>query len=307
MEKRILGKTGLSVSRLAYGGMELGPISEGTAVTLLNAALDAGINYFDTSPEYANSEYFIGKAISHRRDEFILATKCCDNMRGNGPAYTFDRQTVLENIDESLRLLKTDHIDILQIHGVLPEFLPGGEKGEVMETMRELKKAGKVLHLGLTIRNSGPHDYAYPALHGYRNILTFAAWEDIEVIQLVYGAMTRLSENVIDKAHEDYGTGIIARGVLKRYDNFYDARWADSKLDELLEEGETRNDFLIRYVLTHPSITAGVTGTRGTIHLAENVRAAERGPLSPEVYAEAKRRLARVGCIPGPTEMAAPC
>ena len=154
MEKRILGKTGLSVSCLAYGGMELGPISEATATKLLNTALDLGINYFDTSPEYAKSEYFIGKAISHRRDEFILATKCCDNMRGNGPAYTFDRQTVLENIDESLRLLKTDHIDILQIHGAIPSLVPDGEYGEVMETMRELKKAGKVLHLGLTIRNS---------------------------------------------------------------------------------------------------------------------------------------------------------
>lgn len=131
---------------------------------------------------------------------------------------------------------------------------------------------------------------------------TFAAWKDIEVIQLVYGAMTRLSENMIAKAHEENGTGIIARGVLKRYDAFYDARWEDSHLDELLEEGETRNDFLIRYVLTHPAITAGVTGTRGTIHLAENVRAAERGPLSPEIYAEAKRRLTYVGCIPAPIE-----
>ena len=119
MEKKPLGKTGLSVTRLAYGGMELGPVSEATAVTLLNRVLDEGINYIDTSPEYANSEYFIGKAISHRRDEYILATKCCDNMRGNGPMYTFDQKTVLENVEESLRLLKTDYIDILQIHGVL--------------------------------------------------------------------------------------------------------------------------------------------------------------------------------------------
>ena len=71
------------------------------------------------------------------------------------------------------------------------------------------------------------------------------------------------------------------------------------------KEGETRNDFLIRYVLTHPGITAGATGTRSTEHLAQNVRAAERGPLSDEVYAEAKRRLAYVGCIPGPTEIGA--
>ena len=96
-----------------------------------------------------------------------------------------------------------------------------------------------------------------------------------------------------------YGTGIIARGLLKRYDATYDARWEASGLSELLEEGETRNDFLIRYVLTHPAITAGVCGTRGTEHLMENIRAASRGPLSEEVYAEAKRRLNYVGCVAG--------
>ncbi len=303
MEKKPLGKTGLSVTRLAYGGMELGPVSEATAVTLLNRVLDEGINYIDTSPEYANSEYFIGKAISHRRDEYILATKCCDNMRGNGPMYTFDQKTVLENVEESLRLLKTDYIDILQIHGVLPDFLEGGENGEVMETLRELKKSGKILHIGLTIRNSNPTDYAYPALHGYRNLQTFAAWRDVEVIQVVYGCMTRLSENVIQKAYDDYGTGIVARGLLKRYDATYDARWEASGLQELLEEGETRNDFLIRYTLTHPAITAGVCGTRGTEHLVQNVRAALRGPLSADVYEEAKRRLNYVGAVAGDVDI----
>jgi len=303
MEKKILGKTGLAVTRLAYGGMELSPVSEANAVKLLNTVLDQGINYIDTSPEYGNSEYFIGKAISHRRDEFILATKCCDNMRGNGPVYTFDRQTVLENIEESLRVMKTDYIDILQIHGVLPEFLKGGEDGEVMETLRELKASGKIRHIGLTIRNSGPGDYAYPATHGYRNLQTFASWKDIEVIQVVYGCMTRLSEKVIQAAHDAYGTGIVARGLIKRYDSTYDTRWADAKLDELLEEGETRNDFLIRYTITHPAITAGVCGTRGTEHLIQNVRAASRGPLSDEIYAEAKRRLNGVGIVAGDTDI----
>lgn len=303
MEKKLLGKTGLSMTRLAYGAMELGHVSESAAAALLNRVLDEGINYIDTSPEYANSEHFIGKAISHRRDEYILATKCCDNMRGNGPLYTFDRRTVLENVEESLRLLKTDHIDILQIHGVLPEFLTNGEDGEVMQTLRELKKAGKILHIGLTIRNSNPADYAYPALHGYRNLQTFASWRDIEVIQVVYGCMTRLSENVIQKAYEDYGTGIIARGLLKRYDGTYDARWEASGLQELLEEGETRNDFLIRYTLTHPAVTAGVCGTRGTEHLLQNIRAASRGPLSAEVYSEAKRRLNYVGVFAGETDI----
>lgn len=172
-----------------------------------------------------------------------------------------------------------------------------------METLRELKKSGKILHIGLTIRNSNPTDYAYPALHGYRNLQTFAAWRDVEVIQVVYGCMTRLSENVIQKAYDDYGTGIVARGLLKRYDATYDARWEASGLQDILEEGETRNDFLIRYTLTHPAITAGVCGTRGTEHLVQNVRAALRGPLSADVYEEAKRRLNYVGAVAGDVDI----
>ena len=110
---------------------------------LLNTALDHGVNYIDTSPEYPMAEYFIGKAIANRRDEYILATKCGDNMTGVGETYIFDRKTIISNMDESLRLMKTDHVDILQLHGVIPELLGGGAFGEAMEAMRELKKPVK--------------------------------------------------------------------------------------------------------------------------------------------------------------------
>ena len=209
MDQKLLGKTGLNITALGFGGMELGKLDTKSAAKLLNAALDCGINYIDTSPEYAMSEYYIGQSIAHRRDEFVLATKCGDNMSGVGPLYTFDRETILSNLDESLRMMKTDHIDVFQLHGVTPELLAGGRMGEAMEAMRDAKKSGKALHLGLTVCNRAPGHYGYPAGYGYNSILRFAAWEEIEVIQLVYGGLTRLSENVIQKAYDEYGTGVV--------------------------------------------------------------------------------------------------
>jgi aryl-alcohol dehydrogenase-like predicted oxidoreductase len=302
MEKRKLGKTGKDISALSFGCMEMQHLDKQHAGKLLNKALDLGINYFDTSPEYANSEYFIGESIANRRDEFTLATKCCDNMTGIGELFVFDRKTCLSNLEESLRRLKTDHIDVWQIHGAIPKYVPDGEFGEVMETMREAKKAGKVLHLGLTIRQGQPVEYGFPATYAYDNLPTYSGWSDIEVIQCVYGGMTRLAENVIQQAYDKYQTGIIARGVVKKYDAMYDVRFEASKLSELFEEGETRNQFLIRYALTHPGLASMVVGTKNINHLIENVDIVKKGKLSAEIYAEAKKRLNFVGIVAGPLE-----
>jgi len=303
MEKRVLGKTNLAISTLGYGGMELHYLDEKYAGAILNKTLDSGVNFIDTSPEYPMSEYYIGKCISHRRNEFILATKTCDNMKGEGPRWVFDRKTIIANVEESLRLMKTDRIDLLQLHGVIPEYLPGGETGEAMEAMLDMKKAGKALHLGLTICNKTPDRYGYPANYGYNSILQFAKWAEIESVQLVYGCMTRLSENVIQKAHDDHNTGIIVRGALKNYFPIYEERFEVSRISELFEKGETRQDFLIRFVLSHPAITGTVVGTKSLNHLEANIKSAEKGRLPPDLYAEAKRRMNYAGSIPGPVDM----
>lgn len=304
MEKRTLGRTGYEVTAMGFGGMELHFLNEESAVRLLNRALDLGINYIDTSPEYAMSEYYIGKAIVGRRDEFILATKCGDNMTGQGALYRFDKETILSNVEESLRLMKTDYIDVLQLHGVIPEYFPDGSFEEVLDTLREIKKSGKVRCMGLTVCNKQEGMYGYPAGYGYNSVLRFAPYEEIDVIQMVYGGLTRLSEDVIQEAYIRYGTGIVARGIVKKYDPTYTERIAVAKLSELCEEGETVNDFLIRYAITHPGLSSVVVGTKDISHLEHNVRLAEKGKLSDTIYQEAKRRLNFAGAIPGPVDMA---
>lgn len=298
MEKRTLGRTELKIAPIGFGAMELMYTDQKQADYLLNAALDNGINYFDTSREYPKSEERIGNAISHRRGEFILATKCCDNMTGIGPDYIFDRKTCISNLEESLRDLKTDYIDVWQIHAVIPEYLKNGENDEVIECMLEAKKAGKVRSIGLTIKNGKPEEERYPAEFGYQAINVFSNWKAIDIIQLVYGGLTRRSENRI-KVAADSGVGIVARGVIKKYKDSYDEIYEKSRISELFEVNETRNDFLLRFVLTNPSIACMVIGTKNPEHLLNNIKTVEKGCLSQEVFEEAKRRLDAVGVIPG--------
>ena len=128
LPKRELGRTGLEVTMLGYGAMELrGPprardISEAQAETILNAVLDSGINYIDTSIDYGLSEERIGRYIGHRRDEYYLASKCgClvgapPAPRGDRSPHVFTPENIIAGVEQSLRRMQTDHLDVVQFH-----------------------------------------------------------------------------------------------------------------------------------------------------------------------------------------------
>ena len=145
MKKTRLGRTGLEVSRVGMGGIPIQrpPLEE--AVRVINHALDGGINFIDTSIGYGDSEIRIGKAITDRRDEVVLATK--GSWR--------DKATSEGHIDSSLKRLNTDHIDLWQFHNIRdPEaykraISPGGS----IEAAREALDEGKILHLGFSTHN----------------------------------------------------------------------------------------------------------------------------------------------------------
>ena len=126
--KRELGRTGLQVTTLGYGAMELRgaprarDITEAQAETILNKVLDAGINYIDTSIDYGLSEERIGRYISHRRAEYYLASKCgClvgapPTPRGQRGQHVFTRDNVVAGVEQSLVRMKTDYLDVVQFH-----------------------------------------------------------------------------------------------------------------------------------------------------------------------------------------------
>ncbi|MFL6449785.1 MAG: aldo/keto reductase [Bryobacteraceae bacterium] len=152
MERRSLGKTGLQVSPIGFGasplGNEFGEIAEAEATRAVHEAIDRGINFFDVSPYYGRTlaESRLGRALSGKRDKVVLATKC---GRYDTDGFDFSAVRVRSSVDESLRRLRTDFVDLLQAHDI--EF---GDRRQIEEetipALREVQKSGKARFIGIT-------------------------------------------------------------------------------------------------------------------------------------------------------------
>lgn len=280
----MLGRTGLEVTQLGFGAMELGRdhVTDEQAELVLNAVLDAGINFIDTAPDYGISEDHIGQFISHRRTEYYLATKCgCTDGQG----HVWTRENLLRNIENSLRRMKTDYVDVWQLHNAPVEDV---DKGDLVKTMEEVRKAGKVRWV--SISSTLPH------------ITTYTERGVFDTYQIPYSALERRHEDVIAAVAQSGAGTIIRGGVAKGAPSEGGhggsdpwGTWEKANLDEMLASGESRTAFLLRFTLTHPNMHTTIVGTLNPDHLAENLRIVEAGPLAPDVYAEAKRRLDDIG------------
>lgn len=292
--KNLLGQTGLEVTRLGYGAMEVrgGPrgreVSDEEAGAILNAVLDAGINFVDTSIDYGRSEELIGKYISHRRSEFYLASKCgCPTVSDAAGEHIFTRENIVAGVEQSLKRMCTDYLDIVQFHSSPSKEILQQE--DAIQTLLDLKEQGKTRFLGSssTLPNLADH-------------LQMSVFDEF---QIPYSGLSREHENWITRA-ADAGIGTVIRGGVARgqpgegrgmEDTW--AKWDEADLDSLLETAESRTAFMLRFTLTHPDLHTTIVGTKSTVHLIENVAAAGRGPLSSDTYEEAKRRLDSVGIL----------
>lgn len=145
-----LGSTDLQVSQLAYGtaplGELFGPLDEKEAIAIVHEALDLGITFLDSSPFYGNAEERLGKALVGRRDQVVLATKA----GRYGPAdFDFTPARIRRSVENSLRLLRTDHVDILQLHDI--EFVDLGPVfTDAYAELTALRAEGKCRYIGMT-------------------------------------------------------------------------------------------------------------------------------------------------------------
>ena len=131
LETNEFGNTGVQVTSLGYGAMELREGPEDLANNLLNLVVDSGINFIDTSIDYGDSEKLIGKFISHRRSEFFLASKCGCAI-GTGEGHIFTKENITNGINQSLKLLKTDYLDLVQLHNPIKNVV---EENDVIQTL----------------------------------------------------------------------------------------------------------------------------------------------------------------------------
>ncbi len=301
--KRALGQTGTDVTILGFGAMELrgaprGPaIADDKAGQVLHAVLDGGINLIDTSVDYGRSEELIGRYLRDRRDEYFLASKCgcpLEVPADATPPYAHDYRpaNVRADVEQSLRRLNTDRLDLVQVH--MSPSRAQLETDETVATLQSLRDEGKVRFIGM----SGilPH------------LADHIAMGVFEVFQIPYSAVQREHEDLISAAAAA-GAGTLIRGGVARGGPAQDkrwrqgpiglaegeglSRWQSAGLDDLME-GMSQLEFTLRFTLSHPGLSTTIVGTSSVDHLRGNLAMAEKGPLPADVYAEARRRLVPV-------------
>ncbi|WP_375304530.1 aldo/keto reductase [Bradyrhizobium sp. A11] len=300
IERRVLGRTGLSVTVLGFGAMDLGgppaanEISDEDAGRVLNTVLDCGINFIDTAVCYGTSEARIGKAISHRRKEFVLATKCgCVPGQPMSAPHINSAANIRAGVEHSLRTMRTDYLDIVQFHHSLNK--KSWEIDGALSELLKMKAEGKLRFIGV----SG----VFP------NLIEQVDSGVFDVFQVPYSAVQREHENIITKASET-GAGIIIRGAVargapldwnKRYymmsGEEMSGRWDGAQLDDFMEDMH-RMEFMLRFALALPALDTAIVGTKTVDHVRDNVAAALKGPLPEDVVKEAKRRLEAAGSKP---------
>jgi aryl-alcohol dehydrogenase-like predicted oxidoreductase len=302
---RTLGRTEVEVSILGYGAMELrgqprGPdISEAEVGRLLNAVLDGGITLIDTSVDYGLSEERIGRHLSARRDEYFLASKCgCllgDPPAGAVPPFPHDYrpENIRAGIEQSLRRLDTDRLDLLQVH--ISPSRERMESDDTVATMLSLRDEGKTRFLGMsgTLPNLPDH----------------IAMGVFDVFQIPYSAVQREHEDLVSAA-AGAGAGTLIRGGVARgapapdkgwqygplglAEGLGERRWVSSGVDEIFGDMSPL-EFVLRFTLSHPDLSSTIVGTANLGHLEANVAIAEKGPLPEALYEESKRRLGPAG------------
>jgi aryl-alcohol dehydrogenase-like predicted oxidoreductase len=313
MERRTLPHTDLTVSRACFGTMTFGAqADEAASIRMIDRALEAGINFIDTANVYNNglSETIVGKALKGRRDQVILASKVRGKMGDGADDVGLSKKAILKAIDESLRRLQTDHLDLYYLHQ--PD--PAARIEESLGAVEELVKAGKV---------------RYPASSNYSGwqvsqMITIAEknnWRAARVTQPMYNLLARGIEAEYFAMAKEFGVSTVvynplAGGLLTgkqkrgqpipgtRFDKnqmYLNRYWHDAyfaAVDELLavaqRAGRTPVSLALNWLLHHTAADCVILGASKVEQLDENLRAMEEGALDAETVAACDRVWSQV-------------
>ncbi|MFG6196957.1 aldo/keto reductase [Nonomuraea sp. JJY05] len=298
MQYRTLGRTGVQVSSLALGAMNFGAIGRTTqdeATAIVDAALEAGINLIDTADMYSGgeSEEMVGKAIAGRRDDIVLATKANMPMGDEPNHQGSSRRWLVTELDNSLRRLGVDHVDLYQIH----RWDPATSDEETLSALTDLRRAGKIRYFGSS---------TFPA---YRIVQAQWTARDHHLGRYVteqpsYSILQRGIESHVLPVTEQYGLGVLvwsplASGWLsgairegreiatnrsgfmpQRFDTSIPSNRARLDAVERLakvadEAGLTMIQLALGFVTAHPAVTSAIIGPRTLDHLRSHLAAAD--------------------------------
>ncbi|WFE21967.1 aldo/keto reductase [Solwaraspora sp. WMMD937] len=298
MQYRTIGRTGVQASTLALGAMNFGAIGDtdqDEATAIVDAALDAGINLIDTADWYSQgqSEEMLGKAIAGRRDDIVLATKANMPMSDERNHQGSSRRWLVTALDDSLRRLGVDHVDLYQIH----RWDPATSDEETLSALTDLQRAGKIRYFGSS---------TFPA---YRIVQAQWAARENRTSRYVteqpgYSILQRGIEAHVLPVTQEYGMGVLAwsplasgwlSGAIRADREISTSRsgkmpqWYDldiptnrAKLDAVEKlaavadsAGLTMIQLALGFVTSHPGVTSAIIGPRTIDHLRSQLAAAD--------------------------------
>jgi aryl-alcohol dehydrogenase-like predicted oxidoreductase len=285
MEKRRFGKTDIQVSVLGFGGAEIGyqNASLKTVETLLRSALDEGLNVIDTAECYSGSEELIGAAVSSRRSDFYLFTKCGHGARYDIPEWSAEQ--ISNSIEHSLRRLKTDYLDLVQLHSCDEATL---RKGEVITALQKAKQSGKARYIGY----SGDGRAARYAIEtgAFDTLQTSVSVADQESLELTVPLAREHNMGVIAKRPI---ANAAWRNNGKPTDPYLQPYW--ERLQKLKYEFINGNlehsiDVALRFTISTPGVHTAIVGTTKPGRWSENAKLLSKGPLTKDEYEAIRAR-----------------
>jgi hypothetical protein len=274
-------------------GSQLSISDQDQASDVLNTALDSGINFLDTSACYGISEQLVGKGISHRRDDYFLATKAGHVALGyEGEAWTY--QTVVDSIDRSLRLLQTDHVDLVQLHSCEIDVL---EKGDVIRALQEAEQAGKTRFIGYSGDNDAAHwavdSGLFASLQTSYNLVEQRARTSKLLEKATANGMGTIIKRPI--AGGVWGKSRPEAGIddAGRYNTPYLERAkAIRALGDIDNEPDDGILTALGYTLGDSNVSVAIVGTTNPSHMATNIKQIDNDlPIPDSVIVELNRRF----------------
>jgi aryl-alcohol dehydrogenase-like predicted oxidoreductase len=294
MEKRILGKTGYEVSRLGVGlaeiGFQLSLADEAEAANVLNTALDAGINFLDTAACYGISEELIGRTVAHRRQEYILATKC-GHVAGGYDGKEWTARTVIDSIDRSLVRLQTDYLDLVQLHSCDVDVL---ERGEVTQALQDARQAGKTRAVGY----SGDNEAAAWAIDSgvFDTLQTSFNLVDQRARTRLFGKAKTQGMGIITKRPIANGAWGASKSPSEYADEYFARAQKMMALGPLPTEIAHRILLALGFTFAHEQVDVIIIGTRNPDHMKSNIAWVNSSlPIDPALVEDLHRRFEEIG------------
>lgn len=284
MQYKKLGKTALEISRIGYGCMSL-KSEEKENIQLLHAALDKGINYFDTADIYDKgaNETVIGKAFKEKRDKVILATKVGNVWKSDGSGLDWNptKAHIIASVEGSLQRLQTDYIDLYQLHGGTIE----DNIDETIEAFEQLVAQGKIRYYGISsIRPNVIREYV--------------AKSHFDSLMVQYSLLDRRPENEVLQLMQEHNIGVVARGSLasgllvnkpgKEYlgTSADDVQKVQRAIQKKIIDKRDATAIALQYVWKNPAVTSAIVGIRTSSQLDDAIAALDAPLLSEKDYKE---------------------